>query len=169
MPGRYIFSVLNRLCIVALCLSLIGCGSEPPVAKKAIAPATENSAPATTGGATTPPATTGQPQANSHLLETGETFETKLTLTADKLESTFTKLSMFDSHAKPTSEQIKNTVEQMKALKVGQNLGGEFHSDTARGHEAMKILVQRTSEKEFSLIVVTPTKELNEQVKTVLK
>lgn len=169
MPGRYIFSVLHRICIVALCLSLFGCGSEPPVAKKAITPAPETSTPAPTTGGAAAPATTGQPQANTHLLETGETFEHKLTLTADKLEGTFTKLAMFDSHSKPTAEQIKQTVAQMKALKVGQNLGGEFHSDTARGHEALKVLVQRTSEKEFSLIVVTPTKELNEQVKTVLK
>jgi len=109
------------------------------------------------------------PTEGSHTLETGETFEHKETLVADQLLAKFTAVAAFDSHSAVTAAQLQETVAKMKALKVGENVGGELHYDTPKGHEALRIIVVRKTEKNFELVVQTKTKSLLDDIKAKLK
>ncbi len=165
--------MLVRLTIAtALLLLLVGCGSEPPVAKKAISQPSDapaNTAPVTVAPDGKLPNTPTAPAAGGHTLETGEVFEHKETITADQLLSKFTAVAALDAHSSVTAAQIQETVTKMKALKIGENVGGELHTDTPAGHETLRVIVVRKTEKNFELVVQTQTKTLLADIQKRLK
>jgi len=164
-------AVQRSIVLLIASLMLAGCGSEPPIAKKAVSQSAETpsstAAPVKVESQGNLPSAPAVPNSSGdgHTINTGETFEHKLTVGEGDLTKMFKQIATFDAHNSVGDAEVATTVAKMKALKVGENIGGELHSDSKAGHETMRIIIVRKTEKEFEVTVQTQTAGLRDEVK----